>query len=175
MAAIGSACELGRIDAVVQIVISPSESCPAIERAQSLGYPTVVVPYGDDYPERLLKELLVADIVCLAGYVKPVPGCILDAFPNRILNIHPSLLPKFGGRGMYGMHVHRAVLGLGETETGCTVHVVSEGYDEGRILVQKRCEVKPDDTPEALAERVLELEHLAYPEAIAQVIRGISA
>ena len=173
MAAIGHACRNGKIEAVVHTVITPKDTCPAIPRAAELELPLTVVPYGEDYAQSLVEAFKDVDFVCLAGYLKPVPGCVLDAFPDRVLNIHPSLLPKFGGRGMYGMHVHSAVIAMGEKESGCTVHLVSEGYDEGRILVQKRCEVLPEDTPETLAARVLELEHIAYPEAIHQVIHGI--
>jgi phosphoribosylglycinamide formyltransferase-1 len=101
-----------------------------------------------------------------------LPEEVLAAFPNRVLNIHPALLPKFGGKGMYGMHVHEAVVAARETESGCTVHFVNEHYDEGAILHQRRCPVLPDDTPETLAARVLEQEHLAYPEAIQLVLEA---
>ncbi|MFN3683119.1 MAG: formyltransferase family protein, partial [Fimbriimonadaceae bacterium] len=111
-------------------------------------------------------------LVCLAGYMRLLPKEVLDSFPNRVLNIHPALLPKFGGKGMYGMRVHEAVLRAGEAESGCTVHLVNERYDEGPIVVQLRCPVLPDDTPETLAARVLELEHRAYPEAVRKVLAG---
>ncbi|HSI73564.1 MAG TPA: formyltransferase family protein, partial [Fimbriimonas sp.] len=92
--------------------------------------------------------------------------------PNRVLNIHPALLPKFGGKGMYGRRVHEAVLAAGETESGCTIHLVTPVYDEGPIILQKTCPVLEGDTPETLATRVLQVEHEAYPEALAKVIRG---
>lgn len=107
-----------------------------------------------------------ADFICLAGFMKLLPSEVLRAFPNRVLNIHPALLPKFGGKGMYGHHVHEAVLAAGEKESGCTVHLVTDQYDEGEILVQLCCPVRATDTPESLAARVLELEHRAYPEAV---------
>ena len=103
-----------------------------------------------------------------------LPQNILDAYPHRVLNIHPALLPKFGGQGMYGAHLHRAVLDSGDTESGCTVHLVNERYDEGPIIHQLRCPVLPDDTPETLAARVLELEHEAYVVAINHVIDHFS-
>jgi phosphoribosylglycinamide formyltransferase-1 len=103
-----------------------------------------------------------------------LPLEVLSLFPNRVLNIHPALLPKFGGKGMYGHHVHEAVLAAGEAESGCSVHFVNERYDEGAVILQKVCPVLPDDTPDTLAARVLVLEHQAYPEALAKVIRDRS-
>jgi phosphoribosylglycinamide formyltransferase-1 len=101
-----------------------------------------------------------------------VPAPVLAAFPDRIFNVHPALLPKFGGKGMYGMHVHEAVVAAGETESGCTVHLVNEHYDEGRILLQLRCPALPDDTPETLAARVLTLEHQAYVQALRDALNA---
>jgi phosphoribosylglycinamide formyltransferase-1 len=95
-----------------------------------------------------------------------LPSAVVSAYPGKILNIHPALLPKFGGKGMYGLRVHEAVLAAGEKESGCTVHFVNEDYDDGPPLYQAKCPVLPDDTPETLAERVLELERDAYPEAL---------
>ena len=100
-----------------------------------------------------------------------LPDLVLESKPGRVLNIHPSLLPKFGGAGMYGMHVHRAVLNAGESETGCTVHRVSPIYDAGEFVLQRRCPVMANDTAETLAARVLALEHLAYPEALQMELR----
>ena len=108
--------------------------------------------------------------ICLAGYTRLLPKEVLDAYQNHVLNIHPALLPKYGGKGMYGMNVHVTVLGSGDLESGCTVHFVSEQYDEGAIILQRRVPVLPDDTPETLAHRVLEQEHIAYAEALAKVI-----
>lgn len=99
-----------------------------------------------------------------------LPSEVLERYPNRVLNIHPALLPKFGGKGMYGMHVHKAVVEAEESESGCTVHYVNERYDEGAIILQLRCEVRPTDTPEDVAARVLKLEHKAFAEALALVM-----
>lgn len=170
MAAIAKACAEGSINARVSIVIAPKETTPANSLAQSLGVPTAVVPYGDDYPERLLEALGQVQLLCLAGYLKLLPSEVVTAFPGHVLNIHPALLPKFGGKGMYGHFVHEAVIAAGETESGCTVHRVTGAYDEGQIVVQLRCPVMPDDTPDSLAARVLALEHRAYPEAIRHVL-----
>ncbi len=105
-----------------------------------------------------------ADLVCLAGFLSLL--VIPDDFAGRVLNIHPSLLPKYGGKGMHGRHVHAAVIAAGETQTGCTVHVADNTYDTGPVVLQRRCPVRPDDTPETLAARVFEQECLAYPEAV---------
>jgi len=154
----------------IHAVIAPTEDSPALKVARSLGTPTGVVEYGDDYGARLADALSGATLICLAGYMRLLPEEVLRAFPNRVLNIHPSLLPKFGGKGMYGKRVHEAVVEAGESESGCTVHWVTEHYDEGQIVLQAKCPVLPRDTPETLAARVLELEHRAYVDAIRKVL-----
>lgn len=171
MAAIIEACASGRLAAEVAVVVGSREGSPALERAAQVGIRTAVVTPGDDYGSRLLEMLDGCDWVCLAGYMRLLPAEVLARFPNRVLNIHPALLPKFGGKGMYGQRVHEAVLAAGETESGCTVHYVNEQYDEGAIILQRRCAVEPGDTPETLAARVLEQEHLAYVEALAKLLQ----
>jgi phosphoribosylglycinamide formyltransferase 1 len=173
MAAIVRATRDGRLAAEVAVVITPSEDAPAFELANSLQLPTRVVPPDDNYGVRLLEALDGVHIVCLAGFMRLLPTEVLDRFRGRVLNIHPALLPKFGGKGMYGMHVHRAVLQAGDLETGCSVHLVSDEYDEGPVVLQKRCAVLPDDTPETLAARVQALEHVAYPEAILMLMQRV--
>ncbi len=106
------------------------------------------------------------EMICLAGYLKLIPGRVVEKFRGRILNIHPALLPRFGGDGMYGMRVHEAVIASGETESGPTVHLVDEIYDNGDIVMQAKVPVMPDDTPESLQKRVLEAEHELYPLAL---------
>lgn len=160
------ACNSGRINAEVRVVVSPNATSDAATESVSRGLNLAVVPPGDGYGQELLAALAGCDLICLAGFLRLLPDEVLAAFPSDVLNIHPALLPKFGGKGMYGHHVHEAVILAGESESGCTVHYVSERYDEGPILVQKRCAVEPGDTPETLAARVLKLEHEAYPEAI---------
>ncbi|MBC8063730.1 MAG: phosphoribosylglycinamide formyltransferase [Chlorobia bacterium] len=173
MGAIVSACQTGEIPATVDVVVAPKSDLVSVKEAKDAGVPVVVVPPSDEgYGEALLQALGDTEVLCLAGYLRLIPTEVLQAYPNPILNVHPALLPKFGGKGMYGMHVHEAVLAAGETESGATVHLVSEHYDEGRILVQRRCPVHPDDTPESLAERVLAEEHRAYIEALRQVLGG---
>jgi len=166
MAALIKASKSGQLEAEVSVVIGPKEDAPALDLARSLGIPTNVVEPGGDY----LAALANVDCICLAGFLRLLPDNVLKAFSNRILNIHPALLPKFGGKGMYGMHVHRAVIQAGETESGCTVHLVTEVYDEGPILAQLKCQIQPDDSPEDLAARVLALEHQLYPQALGQFL-----
>ncbi len=172
MLALIEACQSGQVPATVGIVIAPSSDSPAIQSAVQKGVPTIVVEPNEAYAEELLKAVRGCTVLCLAGLMRMLPQEVLDAFPNRVLNIHPALLPKFGGSGMYGMHVHRAVMESGERESGCTVHIVTPVYDEGPIVVQKTCRIFADDTPETLAQRVLALEHDAYPQALSMVLRG---
>ncbi len=171
--ALAEACASGELDAKVTLVVSPVPDSPAAQWTRTSGLPLAVLPSDDgDYAARLLRLLKGAGAtwVCLAGYTRLLPSEALGAYPNRVLNIHPALLPKFGGKGMYGGRVHRAVLESGDRESGCTVHFVNERYDEGEILLQQRCPVEPGDTPEALAARVLKLELRAYKEALRRAI-----
>ena len=120
----------------------------------------------------LLRELQEQgiDLLVLAGFMRLIPKEIVAAYPQRILNIHPALLPKYGGKGMYGMHVHRDVIAAGERESGITIHYVNEHYDEGEHLFQATCPVLADDTPEHLAERIHSLEHQHYPRVVELVV-----
>ncbi len=161
----------GRMPACVEVVIAPTHSAPAVQTAQDEKVRVAIVEPGDDYGARLLDAMEGCRYVCLAGFLRLLPEEVLRAFPDRVLNIHPALLPDFGGKGMYGARVHEGVIAAGAKESGCTVHLVNERYDDGRILLQKRLEVAPDDTPESLAARVLELEHQAYPEALTKLTR----
>ena len=111
-----------------------------------------------------------SDLVVLAGFLSIMPESIIAKFPRKIINLHPSLLPKFGGAGMYGMHVHRAVIAAGETESGCSVHYVDTGIDTGEIIAQSRCPVLPDDSPESLQARIAPLEHELLVSAINSVL-----
>jgi len=175
MVAIADACAAGQVPARLGLVVAGTEDAPAVETARRKGLEVAILPHkSDDYAGDLLSALKAkcCGWLCLAGFLKLLPPEVLAAYPDRILNIHPALLPKHGGKGMYGMHVHEAVLAAGDTESGCTVHMVNERYDEGRIVLQLTCPVEPNDTPESLAARVLELEHRAYPEALRMVITG---
>lgn len=110
------------------------------------------------------------DLIVLAGYLKKIPAALIDQFPNRIINIHPALLPKYGGKGMYGMHVHRAIKAAEEKESGMTIHYVNEQYDEGNIIRQERVALSADDGPQEIAQKVLALEHRFYPQVIEQLL-----
>jgi len=163
----------GHLDARVVGVISNNSKSGALEKAKKRG----INPYHISRPqcdsdEAFAKKLL--DVLCeldteyviLAGYMKKVPSAIIRAYNNRMLNIHPALLPSFGGKGMYGRHVHEAVLNYGCKVTGVTVHLVTDEYDTGAPVVQECVPVKDDDTPDSLAQRVLKAEHKVYSEAI---------
>ncbi len=125
---------------------------------------------GDAYLPQLAENGI--DFIVLAGFLWKVPGAVINAYPNKIVNIHPALLPKYGGKGMYGDHVHAAVLAAGEKESGITIHYVDGHYDNGDIIFQARCPVEPGDTPGSLAKRVHQLEHQHYPAVIEQILTG---
>lgn len=130
---------------------------------------------SQSYAEALLGVLRAADVnfIALAGYLAMIPERVVQAYRHRIVNIHPSLLPAFGGKGMYGSHVHEAVLAYGARWTGVTVHLVDESYDTGPVIAQEPVRVQPNDTPESLAERVLKVEHRLYPHIIACFANGL--
>ncbi len=157
----------------ISLVLSNRADAYALVRAQNLGIPTVVLPKKDFNDESkvmpLLKEFGISFIV-LAGFLLVVPDFLIDAYPRRMINLHPALLPKFGGIGMYGHHVHEAVKAAGETETGMTVHYVSNKVDGGEIIAQFSTPLSPDDTPDDIAEKehVLEMQH--FPQVVEEVI-----
>lgn len=140
-----------------------------LERAKKYNVPTQVFNRAEfRNPDIILRQLQEegTDFIILAGFLWLVPDCITTAYPNRIVNIHPALLPAYGGKGMYGHHVHEAVLAAGEKESGITIHYVNEHYDSGDIIFQATCPVLPDDTPDTLAARVHELEYAHFPRVI---------
>lgn len=177
MASLIASCISGDVSAEAVLVVSPKAATPAAIRATSLGVPVTVIAKGEAHDEQLSQALSSAgvDIICLAGYMFLLPPDIVQRYEGRVLNIHPALLPKYGGKGMYGRRVHEAVLAAGETESGCTVHLVNDRYDEGEIILQKRCPVLDDDTVETLAERVLDLEHVAFSEALKELATRVEA
>ena len=138
-------------------VIASKEGAFALERAKNAGIDTAVAPSQQEVLEEL--DSCGAEIIVLAGYMKVLSPEIIEKYRNRIINIHPSLIPKYCGKGFYGIRVHRAVIAGGEKESGATVHYVDEGVDTGEIILQEKVPVKPSDTPEELAARVLEVEH----------------
>ena len=179
MQAIIDACKAGRLNAKAAVVISNNSDSRALERAKTEGIPNYYLsgkthPDPDDLDRAIMDTLILhkVDVVALAGYMKKLGPKTLAHFRGRILNIHPALLPKFGGKGMYGIHVHEAVLAAGEKESGVTVHLVDEEYDRGPILAQVSVPVMPGDTPEALAERVLVQEHILYSATLQRIATG---
>jgi len=165
----------------IVLLVTDRPDAGAVERARAAGVAVAVVsPVGrpaDVAASELLRVLGShrVEFILLAGYLKLVPPQVVERYRARILNIHPALLPKFGGKGMYGIHVHRAVLEAGETESGATVHFVDEEYDRGATLAQARVPVLEGDTPHALAARVLEVEHELYPAAVDRLCAAIAA
>jgi phosphoribosylglycinamide formyltransferase-1 len=151
----------------VVLVLSDRSDAPAVERAAARDIPAVTL--REPFESREWLEALerhAVDLVVLAGYLKLVPADVVARYRGRILNVHPALLPNFGGKGMYGRRVHEAVLASGARESGATVHLVDEVYDRGAILGQARVPVLPGDDPDTLAARVLELEHRLLPAAV---------
>jgi phosphoribosylglycinamide formyltransferase-1 len=165
--------ESGYLASQIAVVISSHDGAYALERAKRHNIPHFTVKSKNystvqEYEEEMIKILKNhnVDLVILAGFIKVLSPHFVKAFPNRIMNIHPSLIPSFCGDGFYGEKVHRAVLNYGVKITGVTVHFVDEGTDTGPIILQRAVPVKDDDTPQSLAQRVLEQEHAIYPEAI---------
>lgn len=167
--AIADACADGTIPAKVVLCVASRPDAGVITRAEKMGIPhTVLYGSAENWAPSVLEELEAksCDFVALAGFMKMVPSSLIQRFPGRIVNIHPALLPAYGGKGMYGMNVHRAVVAAGEEESGATVHVVDEDYDTGPIVAQERVPVLPGDSPEDVAARVLTIEHTLYPAVI---------
>ena len=166
-----------RDDLCIALVVSNKTDAQVIERAQRLGVPhQYVSPKAireDDGLTELLKQYQI-DIVILAGFLQLIPAYLIQLFPRRIVNIHPALLPKYGGKGMYGMHVHQAVVAAGERETGITIHEVNEHYDEGRIVFHASCAVAETDSPEDVANKIHELEYKHFPQVVADWIKTLS-
>lgn len=179
MQAIIDACKSGTLTATAAVVISNNGDSAALARAITENIPNYHMsgkthPGTGELDDAILDTFLShsIDIIVLAGYMKKLGPKTLSHFQGRILNIHPALLPKFGGEGMYGMNVHKAVIAAGEKESGVTIHLVDEQYDTGAIIAQTRVPVKPDDTPETLAARVLEQEHILYPATLQRIVIG---
>jgi formyltetrahydrofolate-dependent phosphoribosylglycinamide formyltransferase len=167
----------GRLAAKVVLVVGSQDGAPALMLAREIGLTVAVIDpksAGDDYGAMLLSALgsAGADAIALAGYLRRLPSGVVAAYRNRILNTHPALLPSFGGKGMYGHHVHEAVLAYGAKVSGCTVHFVDDDYDTGPVILQRAVLVEESDTPEALAARILPVEHLLFVEALQLLATG---
>lgn len=163
------------------VVISNKEHCYALKRAKEQGYETVFIDTKDKTREEFDMEIAKileshgVDLIVLVGYMRILTPVFIQKFQHRIINVHPALIPKFCGKDFFGSNVHEAVLKAGEKETGMTIHYVEEGVDSGEIILQKKCPVSPDDTPETLKVKVQELEKKWYPEVIRQLARDVAS
>jgi phosphoribosylglycinamide formyltransferase 1 len=157
----------------IELILSNRKDAYVIERAKNLNLQYLIFNRHDFYDTGIiLKELQEREIdfVVLAGFLWLVPTPIIQAFPNKIVNIHPALLPAYGGKGMFGEHVHQAVIANQEKVSGITIHYVNEKYDDGDIIFQAKCEIEPSDTPESLAQKIHQLEYEHFPKVIEKLI-----
>jgi phosphoribosylglycinamide formyltransferase-1 len=164
------------VEKKVTCVYSNKKDAKVLDRAKKYGVPVVVFNRSEFYETSRILNLLLEeqpDLIVLAGFLWLVPENIIKNFPNRIINIHPALLPKYGGKGMYGMNVHRTVLENGEQESGITIHYVNEVYDAGDIIFQTTCQIDQNDTPELLAEKVHELEYRYFPGVVDKLLDSV--
>ena len=177
--AILEAIDRGDLDAAVGILVSNHADAGAMATAESRGIPTIAVERSsfetsDAYSDFLIEQMKQHEVnlIALAGYMKKIPAKFITHFKNRIVNIHPALLPDFGGQGMYGIRVHKAVIEAGAKFSGATIHLVDEEYDRGPVIAQSKVPVLPGDTPEILAARILETEHKLYPATLQRIAKG---
>jgi phosphoribosylglycinamide formyltransferase-1 len=153
-------------------VVCNNPKAYSIERAKNLGIPLRMITKQDFHSEAFVQEIqsLDVDLIVLAGFLWKVPEALIKAFPKRIVNIHPALLPKYGGKGFYGEHVHEAVVAAKETQSGITIHYVNELYDSGEVILQARVSLDENETPDSLAAKIHQLEQAYFPVAIEQVL-----
>lgn len=170
------ACAQDHFPAQINVVISNRPGAYGLERAERAGIPAFAIDHKDyngrEEFEAALQEKLAqypVDLICLAGFMRILTAGFIHEWPNKIINTHPALLPKFGGEGMYGEHVHKAVLAAGETESGASIHYVIPEVDQGPVIIQRAVPVKDGDSAETLAARVIAQEHIAYPEAVRMI------
>lgn len=160
-------------EAEVALLVA-NRSCGAVAKAVMLDVPVLILDHKAYFRDpkfiSFLKKL-GPDLLVLAGFLLLVPKEILNAFPGKVINIHPALLPKYGGKGMYGNHVHQAVIAAGEKESGITIHEVNEKFDEGKILFQAKCALEPGETPESLGGKIHVLEYRHFPEIVSSLLR----
>jgi len=172
-------CKSSEINGDIVAVVSNKKYAYALTRAREAGIEAIVFDpeqYGSrtvwcSKIARALEERQV-QLICLAGFMLKIEPCLIRSFPNRILNVHPALLPHYGGKGMFGHHVHEAVLQAKETESGCSIHLVDEYYDHGPVLAQAKVKVEPADTPESLAQKIHPHEHEIYVSVVKDVCAG---
>jgi phosphoribosylglycinamide formyltransferase 1 len=164
-----------RIDIEISLILTNNPEAGVIQRARRLHIPVVVFDKKTFYESDRITDLLLnqdIDLVVLAGFMMLIPEKLVRAFPRRIVNIHPALLPQYGGKGMYGHFVHEAVVEAGESQSGITIHYVNEVYDEGEIIFQATCLLSPTDTPDDVAKKVQVLEHEYYPRVVGELVAG---
>ncbi len=157
----------------VALVISNKPDAPILGKAAKLGIPHLTIHPNQWHDSDLVLGIFSEreiDFVVLAGFLMLVPACLIKRYHNKIVNIHPALLPAYGGKGMYGMHVHKAVIDAREARSGITIHKVNENYDEGEVIFQTAIEVEPDDTAEMLAKKIHQLEYQHYPRVVEQLV-----
>ena len=160
----------------VKVVLTNRSDAGVIDRAQSLEVESLVFSREQFYNSQEVLEFLFErkiDYIVLAGFLWLVPDYLLKSFENKIVNIHPALLPKYGGKGMYGNRVHRAVIDAGENESGITIHHVNQDYDEGDIIFQARCDIEPGEIPESLAKKIHELEYSYFPTVVENLLKKL--
>lgn len=166
----------GNKEIAVALVLSNRKAAGALEIARNAEIPTLSFSKEEFYNSSIILDALNSaniDFIILAGFLLKIPDNILRAYENKIINIHPALLPDFGGKGMYGINVHKAVVENGKKESGITIHLVNENYDEGKTLFQAKCPVLTDDTPDSLAARVLKLEHTFFPQVVKTYVESL--
>ncbi len=160
----------------IALVISNNPRAYVRERARKANIPHLIIPADQWHDEKKIREVFSGagiDIIVLAGFLLLIPENLIKMYPGKILNIHPALLPAYGGKGMYGMHVHRAVIDANEKHSGISIHLVNEKYDEGRILFQEKVAVEAGETPESLAAKVQQLEYRYYPRVVESYINRL--
>ncbi|RXK01693.1 phosphoribosylglycinamide formyltransferase [Arcobacter sp. CECT 8989] len=175
--AIQKACENNELDAQVVLVISNNSTAQVLQKAQLKNIPNFIVNakrFPDENLDKKITDMMSefkVDYIFLSGYMKKIEEKLVKTFENRIINSHPALLPKFGGKGMYGTNVHKAVIENGEKKSGCTVHFVNENYDEGKFILQNEITLEENETVESLEEKIKKLETITIIEAIKTVIK----
>ena len=179
MQALIDATNSGQLEAEIALVVSSSAKAFGLTRAEQSGVPSFVFrekkyDSKEEASRALLEKLKenAIDFIALAGYLKLISPELISAYRRKIINMHPALLPKYGGQGMYGLHVHEAVLAAGDKESGLSFHIVDEEYDRGRIVEQFRAPVQENDSPEILQKRIQNIEHEQYPIVLGKLIRG---
>lgn len=166
----------GSDEAQIVLILSNREDAYVLQRAKALNIPVRVFNRTDFYKTDEITQMLIdlqIDLVVLAGFLWLLPPSLIRAFPDRIINIHPALLPRYGGKGMYGSKVHEAVIAAGEKESGISIHYVNEDYDQGKIIFQARCSIETNDTPVSLAAKIHVLEYTHFASIIHQVLKTL--